>query len=220
MKTLSCNCGESFDADLPDRIDLDAEPGRLAEILSGDFLTVECPHCGHRLKPDIPLRIVQNSRGLDLFYVPESDRADAMRGTLEYSVSDAPCFVIGYAELVERLIMEELGLDQRVIEVLKFFLLQPALERAEGEEEGGDEGEKEEEGEAEIRILFKERSDDWLVFHISGIKEDEVAVSRLPVKTYGKVESELNRHLSGEPLSSFLSPPYVSINNIYWEDSE
>ena len=206
MKEISCNCGHHFEADLPDIIDLDGNLQSLDEILEGTFLSVQCPRCGHTLKPDVPMRVVQSSREVDFFYVPENNRAEAMRGTLDYDVSASPTFVIGYAELVERLTLMESGLDARAVEVLKYYLLEQALERT---ETAGD-----------VRILFKECDDDGLLFHIEGMREGEVAASKIPLESYRKVVDNLESHLDRKPLSDLLAPPYVSLNNIFREDEE
>jgi hypothetical protein len=204
VRKVACNCGHSFEAQLPESIDIDKEPERWQEILCGDFMSVKCPNCGHPLKPDLPFRLTRKSFDLDLYYVPERDRRKALAGELPYSISDAKELVVGYPELVERLSVMEGGLDFRAIEVLKYYLLRPALDDSEGEEE--------------IRIRFKEKMQDELVFYIEGMKEDEIAVSRIAIETYNKVMQNLEDTLNSEPFSTLLSPPYISINKIYSED--
>jgi hypothetical protein len=205
MRKVSCNCGESFDADLPDEIDAELEPEKWQEILSGEFMAVECPNCGHVLKPDLPFRLKHTRLGIDLCYVPEHDRSKVMSGTLPYSTADAGELVVGYPELVERLTIAEQGFDARAIEVLKYSLLSSALDTTEHEE-------------GEVRIQFHNLENEKLVFYIEGIKENEIGVSSIPLETYQKVIESLNEILEKEPFVSLLSPPYISVNKIYSEE--
>ena len=46
MRKVTCRCETIFDADLPEEMDLDSSPGIFEDILSGDFLAVDCPSCG------------------------------------------------------------------------------------------------------------------------------------------------------------------------------
>ncbi len=204
MRKVSCNCGHSFEADLPERVDCEKEPERWQEILSGEFLTVECPNCGHTLKPDLPFHLAHLSLGIDLYYIPEHDRSKAMSGELPYPVAEVKELVIGYPELVEKLTIADTGFDSRAIEVLKYYLLTPALDAAEGE--------------GEIRIRFHKQEQDKLVFYIEGLREEEIGVSRIPMETYKKVKENLKATLEQEPFMSLLSPPYVSVNKIYTEE--
>ena len=204
MREVSCNCGHSFEAELPDSVDIDKEPDRWQEILSGDFMAVKCPNCGQPLKPDLPFRLTCRRLDLDFFYIPEQDRRGALSGDLSYSLSDAREFVIGYPELVEKLTIAESELDPRAIEVLKYYLLKPALDTSDEDRE--------------IRIRFKESVQDKLVFYIEGIKQNEIGVSRIPIDTYNRVVQTVDAFLEKEPFSTLLSPPYVSVNKIYSED--
>lgn len=202
MRKVSCNCGHSFEADLPERVDSEKEPDRWQEILTGEFLKVECPNCGNTLKPDLPFHLKHSSLGIDLYYVPEHDRSKAMSGELPYP--DAKDLVIGYPELVEKLTIAKTGFDPRAIEVLKYYLLTPAMDTAEGE--------------GEIRIRFHKQEQDRLVFYIEGLRQEEIGVSRIPLETYKKVKENLKATLEQEPFMSLLSPPYASVNKIYSEE--
>ena len=53
MRKVTCMCEASFEADLPETVDLDEKGEALAEILSGDFFALTCPNCGNRLKPEL-----------------------------------------------------------------------------------------------------------------------------------------------------------------------
>ena len=204
MREVYCHCGERFTVDFPEEMDLEKEPHIFDAILSGSFMSFTCPKCGQELKPEFPVRLVQESLNLDIFYVPELDRRKVLRGTQPYPLPEASRIVIGYQELIEKLVIFEMELDDRVVEILKYYMLKPALESTDSDRE--------------IHIYFKERSEDRLIFHIEGIRPDELGVTKLPMESYTKVASEIEQTLLDEPFSDLLSPPYVSINKLYLEE--
>jgi hypothetical protein len=204
VREITCNCGHRFGADLPELVDLDREPEALDSILSGSFMSVTCPKCETILKPDIPVRILWGSNGLDLYLVPEKRRSDVIRDRFTDIPSGESVVVVGYPELVEKLRVIESGLNDRIIEILKFYLLDRATLGAE----------------REVRILFERKSSRDLVFHIHGLERDRICVSRIPMETYEKAGRNLDARLAEEPFASLLKPPYISINKIYSEDMQ
>ena len=48
-RELTCMCERKLSVDLPDVVDLGAEPAREDEILDGSFLSIRCPGCGKLL---------------------------------------------------------------------------------------------------------------------------------------------------------------------------
>ena len=50
-RRIVCFCEHSFDADVPDSVDLGKQPEVEQAILSGEFLSIRCPSCGKVLKP-------------------------------------------------------------------------------------------------------------------------------------------------------------------------
>ncbi len=203
MGKIVCQCGKHIDVDFPDFIDLDKEQGKLESILSGNFMTAECPECQNLLKPELPVHLACGSRHLDLFLVPETERKKALGGELPYPIPQGAQIVIGYAELVEGLALAGENLDARAVEILKYFLLKQAIESAES---GG-----------QIRIRFEKIEEDKLVFHIHGMRQDEVGIFKVPVATYEKALSGMSEHLEQEPLADVLKPPYISVNKIFQE---
>jgi hypothetical protein len=205
VREIVCHCEKSFEHDVPEEVDLDKNPEMRESILSGDFLSISCPHCGKTIKPEFPMRILQRSRELDIYMVPELDRGKLLRNALE---DIPPCsrLVVGYTELVEKILLEDAALDDRAVEMLKYYLLSRAVESAETEED--------------IRILFKERQEDGLIFHIQGLRDDKIGLFKVAMDTYRKAEVKLGESLREPPFSTLLEPPYVSVNNIYKETPE
>jgi hypothetical protein len=201
VREIECYCGQRVETDFPETVDLDAAPGAADEILEGTFMSLECPHCGTMLKPELPVRVRSASTGLDVYLVPELDRNAFARGSLSGLPADAARVAIGYPELVEKLRIWRTGLDDAAVEVVKYYLLSRALE---------------DEEQRDVRILFVGREDDGrLRFQIEGLKDREVALSRVPEATYNKAKERLHEIAGEDPFREMLQPPYVSVNRIY-----
>jgi hypothetical protein len=205
-RKLVCFCEHAFETDIPESVDLAGQPELEQAILTGDFLSVRCPRCGKVLKPEFPVLVRDPAGARSIFLVPELDRAAFHRHSLEYPVPEADRVVIGYDELAEKFRIKAQGLEDEVVELVKYYLLNKILEDDEGEEE--------------VRILFARREEGKLIFHALGLKQGEVGVLRVPEETAAKVAAELDRRRGQEPFATILTGPYVSVNKLYVEGEE
>lgn len=199
MATITCVCDKTFDAVIPESVDLSDDTGTLRQILKGTYLTFTCPHCGHLVKPEEPLRVTDANRDIDIFLVPERDRNRYLLGLTDYP--DADRVVIGYPELVEKLKIYDAGLDDSAVELIKYYLL---VRVGAG---------------TTPTILFEDIERESLVLEIIGLRDDEVGRVNIPRGTYEQAASELPEKRLEEPYNTFLEPPYVSINKIEIEES-
>jgi hypothetical protein len=201
-RRIACFCENTFEAELPDSVDLAADEGVEQLIVQGGFMAVDCPACGKRLTPEFPC-LVSVAReipgavgGRGIFLVPEAERVACMRGKRP-GVEGYDRIAIGMPELVEKVVVFGKGLDDRVIEIMKFYLLTGAAGGA-GEDR-------------DVTFLYRGDEDDRMVFHIRGLAEGEIGVGRLSREIYRKIEVDLDSRLAQEPFSLFCDPPYVSI---------
>jgi len=125
-RQIVCFCEHSFQTDVPERVDLAESPEVEEQILSGEFLSVRCPACGKLLKPEFPVFV--RHEGGTILLVPELDRAAFCRGRLPYGLEDATRGAIGYEELAEKFLIKRAGLDDRVVELIKYYLLRKLLD--------------------------------------------------------------------------------------------
>lgn len=203
-RKLVCFCEHEFESEVPDSVDLTEQPDARQAILTGDFQTIQCPGCGKALKPEFPVLV--REQGRTLFFVPELDRVAYYRGKLPYPVGEVDRVAIGFDELAEKLRIEEAGLDDRVVEVLKYYLLQKLLEHYEGE--------------GDVRLLFSVLEPAGLVFHALGLRDKEVGVLRVSRQMADKAAEQLQAKLREEPFDQFLAGPYVSVNKLATEAPE
>jgi len=201
MKTeLTCMCERSVGVVFPDVVDLAKEPAREEEILAGTFMSVRCPHCGKLLKPELPFRLLDAVRGLDIYLVPSLERNSFLAGRLEGVPAEVNRVVIGFPELQEKLRIANAKLDDRVVEIAKFHLMR----RAEKEGPGRD-----------VAIYFVSRGGGALTFEVHGLRRDEVGRVRVPEEAVERIAAELSRNLKREPYRVFLAGPYVSCTAVY-----
>ncbi len=204
MRIVTCRCEKSFDAELPEELDLDKDPSVLDEILEGSFLSVTCPHCGETIKPEMPVLLSSRRLGLALRVVPEAERSSWLSGRLKPPSGSE--LLIGFSELRERAMIIRDGLEARCVEILKYFILAKAFEEADPA--------------SELLVSYRgKREDGRLSFAIGGLRNDEEALLALPFDRYEKAKKDLPRLESTEPYSSFLLGAYRSIRALEAEAS-
>ena len=205
MRKVTCRCESVFDADLPETIDLDAgsvkRKALIDDILGGTFFQVSCPACGAILKPELRVRIVSKSEGLDLTLIPELDRMALYRGVVELPKGGQ--VLVGFGELFERARIMADSLDPEVVEILKYWLLAKAEESA---------------PEALVSVSFAGIEGGKLRFHLAGLKEGEVAVLQVGRDLYDKTLAEKTRSLRAAPFDRIFGGPYRSIRILESED--
>ena len=201
-RRMACFCEKTFEAELPDSVDFAVDEGVEQLIVQGGFMAVDCPACGKRLTPEFPC-LVSVARGIPgadggrgIFLVPEAERVACMRGKRP-GVEGHARIAIGMPELVEKVLVFGKGLDDRIIEIMKYYLLTGSAGSAAEDREvtlrySGDEGER-------------------MVFHIAGLSEGQIGVARLGRDIYDRIQSDLATRLAEEPFSIFCDAPYVSI---------
>jgi hypothetical protein len=195
-RKIPCFCDNTFTVEVPEEIDLDLRPEYLDEIMNGSFMTFTCAGCGKKHKPEFPLMVAWPSRRLRLEVIPELDRGEYYRRKEDPPGTEA---VIGYPEMADRIAVIRDGLDPMAVEALKYYLLLKA-------EESYPEG--------EITVWYQNRGSDHLELHLYGFKEDEVAVSQVPMAVYEKTTGNYKRHPRDELFVSLRVRSYLSVQNM------
>ena len=199
MKKISCFCGNEFEVDFPETADLDNHPEFTEQILNGTFLTAACTRCGKIMKPEMQISVSSNSKGLNLLFLPGLERNAFLLGTREYPEADR--IIFGYDELVEKVRIMKAGLDDEILEIIKFHLLEktdPTID---------------------VTIYYEKSEDGSLLFHILGLKKDKVGISKISGQLYNRISDDMPKHRKNEPYATILSPPYISIRKIELEQA-
>jgi hypothetical protein len=205
-RKIPCLCENTFTVEVPEEIDLDKDPRYLDEIENGGFMNFTCSSCGKLHKPEFPLIVLWPGRNLRLEVIPEQERMGFYRRKGEKQKDDKTETVIGYIELADRLAVIRDGLEPAVIESLKYYLYLKA-------------GETNPENEINIRYHGKttegpDTVSAALEFHIQGLKENSVALTRLPFSLYEKSAEDYKKHPKSELFISLRHKNYLSVQNM------
>ena len=196
MRILTCNCDHTFEADLNDLVNLDEEPQQLIALASGNFMSAICPACATILKPEFPLTLVWPSHRIEYFVIPEWDSVEPENsGTYPKDIE----ILVGYPELADRIAVIQANLDPVAVEALKYYLLLKASEAA---------------PDASAIVWFHSRTDEYLEFHLHGLREGEAAITRIPSSVYDRTLADYSAHPDSEPFISLRKGSYLSVRNL------
>jgi len=195
-ETIKCFCENEIEVEFADEVDFTEEV--ISSILDGTFQNISCAACGTVLKPEFPTLFSDKTSGKTLYFLPEIERNAYFSGKKDAIKSDR--IAIGYRELLEKIQIHKAVLDDRIIEMIKYFYLEKAP------------------SELDLQIYFSRREAESLYFHIHGLKPDEVGETGIGFSFYEKLEADIEKMVKTKPFDTFLSPPYVSIKKIYLED--
>jgi hypothetical protein len=194
---IPCFCDNTFTVEVPEEIDLDLRPEYLDEIMNGTFMRFSCSSCGKIHKPEFPLRVLWPSRNIGLEVYPERERMGFYRS--KKGGEKTGTVIIGYPEMADRLAVLRDGLEPAAVEALKYYLLLKAEETY---------------PDNEISIWYQSKSEEALEFHLHGLQEGSVAVSRVPLGLYEKTCGDYNKNPRSEPFVSLGFHSYVSVQNM------
>jgi hypothetical protein len=200
-KNINCPCANYFSVDFNEEVDLDQNPSSLDEILSGTFMSFECPACGKKHKPEFKITIIWKSRNIKLEVLPELDRGEFYRRKKENQNFET---IIGFPEMADRLAVIKDELEPVIIEALKTFLLVKAEENYPGRN---------------INVWYYGKGPSGIEFHLDGIRKDEVAVLRVPREIYEKTGTDYKKHPKDELFSSLRVRSYLSVQNLLRPDT-
>jgi hypothetical protein len=199
-KRIPCICENSFTVEISDEIDLDKDSGYLEQIQNGSFYNFTCPSCGKNNKPEFPVLLSWPSRGLKFEVIPELDRGEFYQRKKPPAEKNQvlPETIIGYPEMAERLTVIRDGYDPVPVEAIKYNL------QLKAEEQYPDN---------EMEIWYYGTAEGSLEFHIHGIKENEVAVMKIPLSTYERTLNDYNNNPKAEIFKALRFRTYLSYKN-------
>jgi hypothetical protein len=200
-QNINCLCGNNFNINIEEEIDLDSNPEYLENILNGSFMCFNCTACKKKHKPEFKIMIIWKSKNLKLEVLPELERGEFYRKKKENLQHET---VIGFPEMSDRLAVIKDGFDPIIVETLKSYLL------AKAEENYPDK---------EVNIWYHSRGSSGIEFHLDGIRRDEVAVMRVPLEIYEKTTDTFKKQPKSEPFASLRVRSYLSVQNVLRHDA-
>jgi hypothetical protein len=199
-KRIPCICENSFTVEINDEIDLDRDGEYLEQIQNGTFYNFTCPSCGKNNKPEFPISLTWPSKGMKFEVIPELDRGEfyQRKKTPTEKNQVLPETIIGYPEMAERLAVISDGYDPVPVEAIKYNL------QLKAEEQYPDN---------EMEVRYYRSADASLEFHILGIKENEVAVMKVPFSTYERTLNDYKSNPKAEIFKALRFRTYLSYKN-------
>ncbi len=133
---VRCQCGTTFTANLAEGVNAVRSPRARASILAGTFHRLTCPTCGSTFTAEKEFVYTDFERGTMIKVKPRHDRhlwRDASRSLVREANRVPDSFVpadvrhlrvvFGMAELREKLLAQDAGIDDRAIELLKVLAI-------------------------------------------------------------------------------------------------
>jgi hypothetical protein len=199
-RNIGCPCGRTFSIETEEEVDLDQNIEYLDKILSGTFMSFSCPACSKKHKPEYKVMLVWKSKKLKLEVLPELERGEFYRRRPDKVPYET---IIGYPEMADRVAVIKDNLEPMAIETLKYYLL------AKAEENYPD---------RDVNAWYHAKGPDGIEFHLDGIREDEVAVMRVPQQVYEKTCEDYRKHPKNEIFASMRCRSYLSVQNMFRPD--
>jgi hypothetical protein len=209
-RKIPCFCDNTFTVEVPEEINLDLQSEYVEQILNGDFMAFTCSSCGKKHKPEFPIILTWPSRNKRFQVLPELERGEFYRkkrpvSKRPVSKSDKLEYLLGYPELVDRIMVLRDGLEPMAIEGLKYYLLLKAEEGFPSESSNPA---------GELSIWYHKQEGDTLEFHLYGLRKDEVAVTKVPRSLYEKTLGDYKKSPKSELFSSLCVHSYLSVQNL------
>jgi hypothetical protein len=216
---IACpSCGTQQDVELYEAINVDAEPELKQALLENRLNRVECADCDASFRVDMPMLYNDPKKNILIHWMPESegmtrdqiiedfDQAlEQINEALPADV-DAPSvrLVLTRVELVELIFMIEAGLNQRVVEYVKYSIYTRNLEKVDPHK---------------YRLLLnvQDSTDEELCFVMQDVETQELGT----ILRYGRPAYQSMCELYKESPEEFMDMfpgPCISARNLLLDD--
>ena len=200
-RDITCPCGRGFAVEAEEEIDLDQSPEYIEQITGGSFMSFTCPGCGKNHKPEFPVTLSWPSKNLKIEALPELDRGEFYRRKKDPPGAET---LIGYPELADRIAVIRDGLEPAAVETLKYYLLLKAEEHYPDQE---------------ISVWYQGKGPDSVELHLRGLRDGEVAVTKIPLAVYEKTLKDFTQRPKSELFTSLRTRSYLSVQNTLRPDA-
>lgn len=217
---ISCpTCGTQQDIQLYDAINVETEPHLKNALMHNQLNRVECAECDASFRVDMPLLYNDPKNKILIHWVPEGgdvareqileefDRSMEEMNEMVPADIDLPGvrLVLSRVELVELIFMIEAGLNQRVVEYVKYSIHTRNMEKLDPKK---------------FRLLLnvQDSTEEELCFVMQDVQEQTLG----QVLRYGRAAYESMSELYDESPEEFVEMfpgPCISARNLLLDDS-
>lgn len=134
--TVRCVCGNTLSVQLADSVNVKRSPEARDRILNGELHRVACTNCGRKITVEKPFYYTDFSRNTLFKVLPRGERhtwkqaskdLDTASKAIPAVVADAEGrtlrVIFGMDDLREKLVAQDAGIDDRVLELMKVLLV-------------------------------------------------------------------------------------------------
>lgn len=218
---ITCpSCGAVRDVELYAAINVAAEPQLKDALMHNQLNRVECAGCELSFRVDLPLLYSDPAHDMLIHWIPETDEADREEILEEFDRSleqmnelmpegvEAPSvrLVMSRVELVELIYLIEAGLNQRVVEYVKYSVFTRNAEKVDP-------------GNFRLLLNVEDSTDEEFCFVTQDIQSNELGT----VLRYGRSAYDSMAELYDENPEEFLEMfpgPCISARNLLLEDED
>lgn len=183
-KEIRCDaCGHTFLASVADSVNVSRFPKTKTAILESRFHRIHCAECGLEQSVEIAFQYIDLEKSFYAWVFPRKERhfhqraskrmRDASPLTRRLSKSQTSRVLFGLGELREQVLALEYGIDDRLLEILKLYLIQehPFVVQK-----------------RRLRIHLEEMDAEKIAFHVGFDHSDEAFNMFLPRSVLREVE--------------------------------
>lgn len=196
-RSIKCpQCSHFEEMTVWNSITADDSPDLKQDLLSGKINVFVCGNCSAKALVPEPLLYSDHAKKLMISFMPTDNDEEKLRryenikktskasGELDELEDYDLRFVSVYDDLLEKILIFDNGLHDKVIEVIKLLILMQEPEKAERRS-----------------ALFGKKEDRELEFLVKDAEENMLYTSRVPLDTYETVKEQLRQ--SGVKYKSF-----------------
>jgi hypothetical protein len=218
---ISCPaCGTAQDVTLYESINVQRDPWLKDALMQNQLNRVECNDCRANYRIDTPLLYNDPAHRILIHWIPEGGELTRERILEDFDLSleemnamvpddvELPTvrLVMSRVELVELIFMLEAGLNQRVIEYIKYSIFTRNMEKVDP---------------AQFRLLLnvQDSTDDELCFVMQDVREQTLG----QVLRYGRAAYQSMNGLYDESPDEFIEMfpgPCISARNLLLDDED
>lgn len=189
-------CGQMSEVTVWQSITVSDSKDLKEDLLKGKVNMFRCPSCSMSALMPNPMLYTDSDKNLMITFSPCNDEAEKYRlfdsvkttskesgelsGLQEYNLR----FVASYNELLEKILIYDCGLHDKVIELLKLLVLMQDTENMQNR-----------------TCMFGKLENNEIEFMVQDRKQNQVYTSRVPMDTYRTIEEQLLK--SGVKYKSF-----------------
>ena len=218
---LCPQCGHEMKVALYDAVNVQAEPGLRDALMENRLNAVHCDACRFVFRVDKPLLYNDPGRNVLVYWFPTSEEQyDDGVGKFQETVSQMSSLipddlhmpeihlVFSRTELVERVFLLEAGLDERIIEYVKYMIYMKNIERI---------------NPAERALLFnaEDSTEEMLVFVVQDLSTRKLlSIIEYSRQAYKGMCEMFDQDEQTATLLELFPGPYISARNLLLRETE